>query len=269
VEPSVAELSVAIAGLRSEILARDPDLAAIVRDRYKGFLSPGEPDWRIEVDVRLSGRRLDPDSVVVARDNRARAFRISRGDFAGAVDLDHRRGTVTFTRLDEYSLDTFVRVFYSLALLQHDGLITHAASLVRNGRAYLFCGRSGSGKTTLARLSGEATLLSDELSIVTAAGRRVRCHGTPFWGELARAGEDRAAALTGIYFLGHGRRHAVAALSPRQALERLLPNVVFFAREPELTARVLTIAADLVEAVPCADLAFRRDPGFWEVIERG
>jgi hypothetical protein len=32
---------------------------------------------------------------------------------------------------------------------------------------------------------------------------------------------------------------------------------------------VLDIAADLVEAVPCFELTFRRDPGFWEVIERG
>ena len=36
-----------------------------------------------------------------------------------------------------------------------------------------------------------------------------------------------------------------------------------------MTAQVLSIAADLVEAVPCFDLTFRLDPGFWEVIDRG
>jgi hypothetical protein len=55
---------------------------------------------------------------------------------------------------------------------------------------------------------------------------------------------------------------------PRRALERLLPNVLFFARDPELTARVLDIAGELVESVPCFDLSFRLDPGFWEVIDR-
>lgn len=266
--PSVDELSIAIAGLRTEIAARDPEVTGIVRDRYKGFLSPGVPDWRIEVDVRTVGGRPSADDVVVARDGGPARFLITRGDFAGAVDLERRRGTVTFTNLDEFSVDTFVRIFYSLALVEPQGLIPHAASLIREGRAYLFCGRSGSGKTTLARLSTDATLLSDELSIATVADRQARCHGTPFWGELARAGEDRAAPLVGIYFLRHGSRHVVEAITPRQALERLLPNVVFFARDRDLTARVLSIAAGLVEAVPCFDLAFRRDPGFWEVLAR-
>jgi len=263
----VDELSIAIAGLRTAIIAGDPEVAGIVRDRYKGFLSPGVPDWRIEIGVRAAGARPSADDVVVVRDAGPARFLITRGDFAGAVDLEHRRGTVTFTNLDEFSIDTFVRIFYSLALLEPRGLIGHAASLIRNGRAYLFCGRSGSGKTTLARLSPDATLLSDELSIVRVGAGQARCYGTPFWGELARAGEDQVAPLAGIYFLRHGSQHAVEAITPRQALERLLPNVVFFARDADLTGRVLSIAADLVEAVPCFNLAFRPDPGFWEVIE--
>jgi hypothetical protein len=56
------------------------------------------------------------------------------------------------------------------------------------------------------------------------------------------------------------------AIRPRQALERLLPNVLFFVREAALTGRVLSIAADLVETIPCFDLTFRLDPGFWEVV---
>jgi hypothetical protein len=59
----------------------------------------------------------------------------------------------------------------------------------------------------------------------------------------------------------------VEAIKPRQALERLLPNILFFAREADLTGQVLSIAADLVEAVPCFDLAFRLDSGFWGVID--
>ena len=55
---------------------------------------------------------------------------------------------------------------------------------------------------------------------------------------------------------------------PRQAIERLLPNVLFFARDAELVTGVLDIAADLVEAVPCFDLSFRRDAGFWEIVDR-
>jgi len=266
----VDEVRLGIAGLHTGILTRDPEVARIVRARYKGFLSAGTPadtpGWRIEMKAEPSPTLTD--DVVVRPDSRPARFQVTRGDLAGTVDLGQRRGTVSLAQPNEFSIDSFLRIVYSLALVDAHGLVVHAASLIRNGRAFLFCGRSGSGKTTIARLSRDATLLSDELSIVRITERRARCYGTPFWGDLARAGADRAASLHAIYFLHHGSRHAVEAVRPRQALERLLPNVLFFAREADLTARVLGIAADLVEAVPCFDLSFRLDAGFWEVIDR-
>jgi hypothetical protein len=265
----VGELSFAIAGLRTGIRTRDPEVAGVVRERYKGFLSAGTPDWRIEMKAKAAPGPSFAGAVVVRRDGDRARFTVRRGDFAGTLDLSQRSGTVTLSDPGEVSIDSFLRITYSLALLDVRGLVVHAASLMRGGKAYLFCGPSGSGKTTVARLSPDATLLSDELSIVRISDTRARCYATPFSGELARAGEDRAAPLVGVYFLHHGSRHAVEAVKPRRALERLLPNVLFFAREADLTGRVLSIAADLVEAVPCFDLSFRLDPDFWEVIDRG
>jgi hypothetical protein len=265
----VDELSLAIAGIRTEVRTRDPRVPGVVRDRYRRFLSPGTPDWRIEMDVLSTPGLSSDDDVVVARDGGPARFRVTRGDFAGMVDLAQGCASLTLADANPYAIDSFLRVLYSLALLEAQGLVVHAASVIRDGRAYLFCGHSGSGKTTITRLSPDATLLSDELSIVRIVERQVRCYGTPFWGELARAGEDRAALLAGIYYLHHGSRHALGELRPKQALQRLLPNVLFFARDSDLTARVLSLAAELVEAVPCFTLAFRLDPGFWKVIDRG
>lgn len=264
----MGELSIEIAGLRTAILTRDAGVADVVRDRYKGFLSGGTPDWRIEVGAQLVGGRPLAGNVMVRPDGVPGRFLVQRADFQGTVDLRKRCGTVAVADPDAISIDAFLRIVYSLALVEARGLVVHAASLVRNGKAYLFCGPSGSGKSTVARLSPDAILLSDELSIVRMSARAF-CYGTPFWGELARAGEDRTAPLVGIYFLHKGERHVVEAVGPRRALEQLLPNVLFFAREADLTARVLGISADLVEAVPCFDLSFRPDPGFWEVIEDG
>jgi hypothetical protein len=45
----------------------------------------------------------------------------------------------------------------------------HAASAVRNGRAFVFAGISGTGKTTISRLAPpDVTLLTDEISYVRA-----------------------------------------------------------------------------------------------------
>lgn len=263
----MAELSLAIARLRVAVVMRDPDVADILRDRYKGFVSPGVADWRLDLEIGALAPGPTAEDVLVARHDGAPRFRVERADFRASVDLGQRSAVVTLADTNEYSLDSFLRVLYSLALVDAAGLIVHAASLVRNGVAWVFCGRSGSGKTTLAGLSPDATLLSDELSIVRVAGGDARAYGTPFWGKFARAGTDQSASLAGIYFLHHGPRHVVQRIGARQALERLLPNVVFFSRDPELGRRVLAVAADLVDAVPCHDLFFRLDSGFWEVID--
>src|SRR3989442_14032919 len=226
--PSVVELSIGIAGLRPAVVPRDSDVASIVRDRYEGFLSTGPADWRIQISPPSGGVPFSKD-VVVRGDGGPARFSVRRQAFEGSVDLSEHTADLTLTSPDDVSVNSFLRILYSLALVEARGLVLHAASLIRDGGAYLFCGPSGSGKTTVARLSPDATLLSDELSIVRTTDGPAVCFGTPFRGELALAGADRAARLRGIHFLRHGDRHAVLARRPRQALARLLPNVLFFA----------------------------------------
>lgn len=260
------ELTLEIAGFRTSLVTQDRVIAGLIRDRYKGFLSDGAPEWRIEVGTK-PGLRLVTKDVVVRPNGGPDQFLMARYDFFGTVDLRERSGRVDLIEPDEISLDSFLRIAYSLALVGARGLLLHAASLVRGGKGHLFCGPSGSGKTTVSRLSPDATLLSDELSIIRLWEGRAVSYGTPFWGELARGGENLSAPLSGLYFLRKSDRHAVEALRPREALERLLPNVVFFAREADLTGRLLEVSAALVEAVPCFDLFFLPDPGFWRVVE--
>jgi hypothetical protein len=261
----VAELSLAIGGLRTAILTSDPAVAAVVRARCEGFFSPGPPDWRLEIAAWPAVGPPPGGDLAVQRDGNPWKFRVTRPDLAGTLDLAERSGHVTLVP-DLIAIESFLRIAYSLALVDARGLLPHASCLVRGGKAYLFCGPSGSGKTTVARLSGDALVLSDELPVVKVSAGLATAHGTPFWGELERERGNRAAPLAGIYFLHQASRHAAEPLGPRPALGRLLPNVLFFAREGDWPARVFEMAADLVETVSCFDLFFRPDPGFWEVI---
>jgi hypothetical protein len=262
----VDELAVDIGGLRTAFRTREPGVLEVVAQRYAGFLSPGPPDWRIEIGVRPEGLVALEDVVVRAGDGPGR-FGVERHDFVATLDLPARAGTLALGAVDHVAVDTFLRVTYSLALLEAGALLVHAASLGRGPRCWMFAGPSGSGKTTLTRLSPDATLLSDEISIVRLdAGGGACCYGSPFWGELGEAGRNAAVPLRAVHFLRHADRHAATPLTPRRALESLLPNVLFFAAEPALVARVLEVAADLVERVPCYALGFRPEASVWGTI---
>jgi hypothetical protein len=263
----VGEQGLEIGGLRTSVVTRDPKLARLVTKRYKGFLSEGVPDWQIEIGVKLDRPSSLPEEVSVRPNGVSGRFTIERGDFFGSVDLRERSGRVALIESDEISLDSFFRIAFSLALVDVRGVLVHAASLARKGKAYLFCGLSASGKSTIAHVSRDATILTDELSITRLHPQGAICYGTPFWRKLARGGENLSAPLVGIYFLHRGNGHKIDALKAKQALERLLPNIIFFAKEPRMTARLLAVATALVESVPCFDLTFLPDPDLWEVIE--
>jgi hypothetical protein len=261
----VTEITVEIGGVRAALVTADRQVAAVVSSRYAGFICAGPADWRFEIGRRAEGL-VSLEDVVVRGGGRGR-LEIERHDFLATLDLRARAGTVALGAVDHIAVDTFLRVAYSLALLEAGGLLVHAASLGRGARAWVFAGPSGSGKTTLTRLSPEATLLSDEISIVRLAADGARCHGSPFWGELARPGDNVAVRLAAIHFLRHADRHAATPVVPRASLAALLPNVLFFAAEPSLVARVLDVAGTLVQRVPCFALGFRPDAAVWEAIE--
>ena len=247
-------------------LTRDPAVRAVVAHRYAGFVTSGAADWRIETGRRRQGL-VGLEDVVVRPNGGPGRLEIERHDFLASLDLPARAGTLALGAVDHVAVDSFLRVACSLVLLEAGGLLVHAASLGRAARSWMFPGPSGSGKTTLTRLSPDATLLSDEISIVRpGAADAVCCYGSPFWGDLGEAGCNAALPLTAVHFLRHADRHAATPLTPRRALVSLLPHVLFFAAEPALVARVLDVAADLVRRVPCFTLGFRPEASVWEAI---
>jgi hypothetical protein len=91
---------------------------------------------------------------------------MERGDFRAECDPVRRRGWVRQSA-NPYSIDAVLRMLHSLILARDGGFLVHAASAVRNGRAFLFAGVSGAGKTTISRLAPpDVVLLTDEISYV-------------------------------------------------------------------------------------------------------
>lgn len=166
----------------------------------------------------------------------------------------------------EYALDSLLRILLSFVLLPKRGFLLHAASVVRNGRAYVFVGRSGAGKSTVASLSPAGSVLTDEISLLRFSDGCWQAHGTPFWGEFRAAGMNRRYPIAGIYMLSQAKEDRLEPLSTKEILRALLPCVLFFTSRKGAHEALLQILLGLAEQVPCHRLSFRRGSGFWEVI---
>jgi hypothetical protein len=186
--------------------------------------------------------------------------------FEGAA-LRTRAGASCFSGVrNEYVLDSLLRILLSWKLLSHSGFLLHAATVIRNGKAYIFTGRSGAGKSTVAALSPEGSVLTDEISLLRREGNVWRAYGTPFWGEFRAAGSNVSAPVAGIFRLMQAPENRVTSLRPVEFLRVLMPNVLFFSTEPEANRQLLEILSQAASEISGYGLAFRKDPSFWEAL---
>lgn len=259
------EVSVEIGATPVRIRTSDPAFLKLLQERYCGFVELGAtPEYELEVELHPPSPNGNDDDVEVSREQGL--WMIRRGDFRAEWDPQSRRGRVRQSA-NPYSIDTVLRILHTLYLAQEGGFLVHAASVIRNGRAFLFSGVSGAGKTTISRLlPPDATLLTDEISYVRRRGNAYWAFGTPFAGKLARLGTNVSAPIAALFFLTKGPENRLEPVGAAGAAHALLRNILFFARDPELVRKIFQSACDFVHRVPVSRLVFTPDPSVWEMI---
>ena len=262
-------LSVGIGGTVVRLSTTDRSFSEMLADRYAGFLdTSAEPEFDLQVDLLPPDVEAeDADAHVSMVGNR---WILERGDFRAEWDPVSRRGWVR-QAASPYSIDSVLRILHTLLLARRGGFLVHAASAIRNGRAFIFAGRSEAGKTTISRLAPpDTTLLTDEMSYVCREGSvknpAYRAFGTPFAGELAKAGENVSAPLAALYLLAKGPVNKIEPLGHDEAISALMQNILFFAHDREIVKLVFQSACEFVERVPISRLVFAPDARVWEMI---
>jgi len=243
----------------------DPSFADLMRERYGDFVEAQGPACA-EVEVQLAEAQSgDPDQEMqVVRDGRL--WRMERGDLRAEFDSDTNRGVIRQTA-NPYAIDSALRVIHTLLLSNQGGFLLHAASAIRNDKAYVFSGVSGAGKTTIARLAPpDATLLTDEASYLRPEDGGYFAYGTPFAGELARIGEPAKAPVEKLLLLAKGPENRLDRVPTSAAARLLMRNILFFARDAAAVARVFNSACDFVARVPVYVLTFFPSPEVWNLI---
>ncbi|HLM81792.1 MAG TPA: hypothetical protein VK302_14395 [Terriglobales bacterium] len=244
---------------------RDEGFLDLLRQRYAGFLSSSAPEFELEFDLTSTGPASD-DDVRVRRNVDDDEWILERGDFHARWAPRTGRGKVR-QNANPYSLDSVLRILHSMILAERGGFLLHAASAICDDRAYLFSGVSGAGKTTMTRLApADITLLTDEISYLRPSADGYAAFGTPFAGELAKAGENRTAPVSALFFLEKGLENRVDELSSAEAVRRLMRNILFFAEDRGLTEKLFATACDFVGRVPIRRLMFYPDARVWDAV---
>lgn len=263
--PAVQQIVIDIGGLPIAVRSESLEFLRMLETRYSGFLSPEAlPVFELEVDL-VAPRRITQEEDVAVRFEAMR-WLVERNDLQAEWDPALRRGRI-IQSANPYSLDTALRILHSLMLAGEGGLLMHAASAIRDGRAFLFAGVSGAGKTTISRLAPSGTtLLTDEISYLRPTEGGYVAHGTPFAGELAQLGENIKAPLAAIYLLQKGPRNTIERHTDSEAVRSILKNVLLFAKDPDVVGAVFETVCKLVSQIPVYRLTFLPDERVWELI---
>ena len=245
------ELSIGCIPLRLHV--SDARVFSEARERYRAFAGNEAQPFSIYLEESFRENGGNPEFAYdfEAQHAALRAFS-AESQFVGA------RNT--------YALDSLLRILLSWVLLRHAGFLLHAATVVRNGRAYVFTGSSGAGKSTVASMAPSGSVLTDEISLLRREKGEWRAYGTPFWGEFHAAGSNSSAPVAGIFGLTQAEENRVEALGALATLRSILPNVLFFSEEPAANQRLLEILGQAVKEISGYNLAFRRDKSFWEAL---
>ncbi len=192
---------------------------------------------------------------------------------AGWFDTREQSGEILLARgtyePELRALENFIRCAIAWYAAERGGALVHAASLVRNGKAYLFYGESGAGKSTLSAVNTRGTVVSDDLSLVLPRpGGGLDLVGSPFRGTY-----EEGDPVVGRFPLAAGFRivkdvKAEVRAAPRVVtFGQLVGNLTFvaeaFRERPDLFASIEAAFA----GVPLLHLHFTKDDSYWDAID--
>jgi hypothetical protein len=267
--PALPPVVTNIGGISIALFVEDPSFIKILQKRYAGFVNPTD-DFQFRINIELVEEAAEfqhNEDLKVKREGARWTF--SRGDFQAEWNPETRTGKIVQSA-NPYSADGVLRIVHTLILARQGGFLIHAASAVRDGRAFLFSGVSGAGKTTISRLAPpDTTLLTDEISYIRPDVNGYRAFGTPFAGELATLGENVSAPVSTLFFLEKGRENRVQIVPRDQAMRSLLRNILFFAEDRELVDLVFQSACNFAVRARIRKLIFVPDQKVWEAISSG
>jgi len=273
----MADLVVDFSGVGITYTGLNETLVAATHEHWGNFVSGPVADPLLDVRIDYQNRSVPPGpfrphEMTAEFTADAARFELKEGRVAVRHDgTAHVELTQGLGEREFWTLVNLVRASLAWRLLDHEGLMVHAACLVVDERAYLLVGPGGSGKSSWTRFGEEAgcRVVSDDLVLIDGSSGTFEVLGSPYRStHKANYAPGRwpvAAALLPRW----GSPPSWTPTLPMLAQARLTANLPFVAEGIESDPRVLAMVQRLTSEVPWLDLTFGLDPGFVELLRRG
>ncbi len=150
-----------------------------------------------------------------------------------------------------------------LYLAQKKGMFAiHSASIIYNGRAWLFSGRSGVGKSTHTaawKKLCNTPIVNGDLNLITIADGGALVHGIP-WCGTSNICDTKTYPLGGIVLLGRGSTDVVESLSDHEKALLVMQRFISPSWTDEQLSANIDFSSELIKLVPVCRLKCTANP---------
>jgi len=172
----------------------------------------------------------------------------------------------------ERAVENIVRVAVAWLALSRGGLLIHAASIVRDGRAWLFFGQSGAGKSTLAASSRRGQVVSDDLTLLLPGPEGPEVVGAPFRGTYQGGepvkGRFPIATAFRLHKAGPSEPPVVEPIPLGSAMADAIANLPFVVDQLPGRPELFEVVERVLTAIPMRALRFRKeDDSWWDAVD--
>ncbi|TWI68188.1 hypothetical protein LZ24_02562 [Desulfobotulus alkaliphilus] len=188
---------------------------------------------------------------------------IYNGELNSRAWLNGGMGSLTLAPTDQ--------IFLSRVLADRNGCFLHSDGIKLDGSGFLFAGHSGAGKSTIATLlQDKAEILCDDRMIIRKKRSDDRYHIYGNWshGTLPIV-SPASAPLKALFFLEQSPDNAILPLDSRMdAIQRFLAVLIKPMVTRDWWEKMLDLAEDIVDSVPCYRLKFDKSGDIYQHIRK-
>jgi hypothetical protein len=278
--------AISLSGLTMRLESMDAAADQFVAQRFQRYLPetiPAKPDLRLTFRLdpaapylrpraaggTLSGYQME-HAVIADILYHCSVTVCARLDLRSAAGIVLRRQVAGAAEREDpihMAVENLLRSCLAWTVLQRGGFMLHAASVVREGRCYLFFGTSNAGKSTIASICG-GQVISDDLTMVLPEGEGFVAIGSPFRGTYT-ACEDLTGRypIAGAYRLIKDERVFIETRPAAIAFSDFVANLPFVVGELNRQPWAWQAIEAAFGRLKIRYLHFRKDPSFWDAID--